>query len=111
MWQTFGFENIKKYFEKEVAEDSLQHAYLFSGQEMIGKKTFAMELLGQISHTDPLSTSTRRCQEKFLGRCFSPTRISSESSSGCIADLPVSLDSFIPDLLLLENQVGIDEIR
>ena len=72
MWQTFGFENIKKYFEKAVAEDSLQHAYLFSGQEMIGKRTFAVELV-----------------HRMLSR----------------------EDSFIPDLLLLENQVGIDEIR
>ena len=72
MWQTFGFENIKKYFEKAVAEDSLQHAYLFSGQEMIGKRTFAVELV-----------------HRMLSR----------------------EDRFIPDLLLLENQVGIDEIR
>lgn len=43
-WQTFGFENIKKYFERAVGEDSLEHAYLFSGQEMIGKRTFALEL-------------------------------------------------------------------
>src|SRR3989344_2108132 len=43
-WQTFGFENIKKYFERAVADDSLEHAYLFSGQEMIGKKSFALEL-------------------------------------------------------------------
>jgi len=47
-WQTFGFENIKKYFEKALADDSLEHAYLFSGQEMIGKRTFALELAGPI---------------------------------------------------------------
>lgn len=43
-WQTLGFENIKKYFTKAVKENSLEHAYLFSGQEMIGKRTFALEL-------------------------------------------------------------------
>ncbi|MDP3731323.1 MAG: hypothetical protein Q8R34_02410 [bacterium] len=47
-WQTFGFENIKKYFERAVGEDSTEHSYLFSGQEMIGKKTFALELASHI---------------------------------------------------------------
>jgi len=45
-WQTIGFEKIKKLFEKSLKEGLLNHAYIFSGQEMIGKKTFALELAG-----------------------------------------------------------------
>lgn len=45
-WETIGFEKIKKFFEKSLKESSLNHAYIFSGQEMIGKKTFALELAG-----------------------------------------------------------------
>jgi DNA polymerase-3 subunit delta' len=45
-WKTVGFEKIKKFFEKSLREGSLNHAYIFSGQEMIGKKTFALELAG-----------------------------------------------------------------
>jgi DNA polymerase-3 subunit delta' len=45
-WKTVGFEKIKKFFEKSLKEGSLNHAYIFSGQEMIGKKTFALELAG-----------------------------------------------------------------
>lgn len=45
-WQTVGFEKNKSFFEKAVANGSLSHAYLFSGPEMIGKRTFAFELAG-----------------------------------------------------------------
>ena len=48
LWQTLGFENIKRYFERAVSEDSLEHAYLFSGQDMIGKRTFAIELVNHL---------------------------------------------------------------
>lgn len=72
-----GFENIKKYFEGAVARDSLEHAYLFSGQEMIGKRTFA------------LASLCRDCLRVELN----------------------PQNPFHPDLLFLENQVGIDEIR
>lgn len=43
-WQTLGFEKIKVFFETAIMNNSLAHAYIFSGQEMIGKKTFALEL-------------------------------------------------------------------
>ncbi|MDO8495497.1 MAG: hypothetical protein Q7S32_03175 [bacterium] len=50
MWKTLGFEKNKKYFEQALAENSLSHAYLFSGQEMIGKKTFALELARKVNN-------------------------------------------------------------
>lgn len=43
-WQTLGFEKIKDFFEKTANSALLSHAYIFSGQEMIGKRTFAVEL-------------------------------------------------------------------
>lgn len=42
-WQTIGFDKIKKVFENSLEKGSFAHAYIFSGQEMIGKKTFALE--------------------------------------------------------------------
>lgn len=48
MWQCLGFENNKKYFEKILFSASLNHAYLFTGEEMIGKRTFALELSEKI---------------------------------------------------------------
>jgi len=44
MWQTIGFERIKQQFEQLITNNGFGHAYLFSGQEMIGKKTLALEL-------------------------------------------------------------------
>ena len=44
LWQTLGFDLNKEFFEKGIKNGNLSHAYLFSGQEMIGKKTFAVEL-------------------------------------------------------------------
>ncbi len=43
-WQTLGFDLNKKFFERGLQNGGLSHAYLFTGQEMIGKKTFALEL-------------------------------------------------------------------
>jgi DNA polymerase-3 subunit delta' len=48
-WQTIGFDKIKDFFEKASKSGNLAHAYLFSGQEMIGKKTFALELIGLVN--------------------------------------------------------------
>lgn len=80
-WQTLGFENIKKYFEEAAWDDSLEHAFLFSGQEMIGKKTFALEL------SFHLATG-------FLSHLGTPL-----------------LSEVNPNLLCLGGSVGIDEIR
>ena len=62
MWQTFGFEKSKQLFERLIkppaGENGLDHAYLFSGQEMIGKRTFALELAGRIN-TAKVEVDTR----------------------------------------------------
>lgn len=50
-WLTFGFEQQKSLFERLLANGELGHAYLFTGQDMIGKRTFAKELAAKI--TDP----------------------------------------------------------
>ncbi len=44
MWNTQGFEQQKKFFENLVRTGTLAHAYVFSGQEMIGKRMFARDL-------------------------------------------------------------------
>ncbi len=52
-WQTIGFDKIKNFFEKMSESGQLSHAYIFSGQEMIGKRTFAIELTNSVNQTDP----------------------------------------------------------
>src|SRR3989344_3651467 len=47
-----GHNKQKKYFKHVIDNDSLSHAYLFSGPEMIGKKTFAFELARTIIGDD-----------------------------------------------------------
>jgi DNA polymerase III subunit delta' len=44
MWNTIGFESQREYFEQLLQRNSLAHAYLFSGSDMIGKKKFAADL-------------------------------------------------------------------
>jgi len=48
MWTVTGFEQQKKFFEGLVRQSppagGLAHAYIFSGQEMIGKKMFAHDV-------------------------------------------------------------------
>ncbi|MBI2676438.1 MAG: hypothetical protein HYX21_00580 [Candidatus Yanofskybacteria bacterium] len=48
-WQTLGFQKNKEFFEKIVRNGELGHAYLFTGQEMIGKKRFALDLAGLVN--------------------------------------------------------------
>ncbi len=43
-----GHNKQKKYFNNIIANDMLGQAYLFSGPEMIGKKSFALELVKSI---------------------------------------------------------------
>lgn len=43
-----GHTKQKKYFQNLIQNDALSHAYLFSGPEMIGKRTFALELANNI---------------------------------------------------------------
>jgi DNA polymerase-3 subunit delta' len=55
-WQTLGFDKIKSHFDKLLKHGGLNHAYLFSGQEMIGKRTYALELAAKIADT-PIGTA------------------------------------------------------
>jgi len=51
-WQTIGFDKIKKSFSSLNKQKKLGHAYLFAGQDMIGKRTFALELVKKINLLD-----------------------------------------------------------
>ena len=42
-WSVIGFSRNKEFFERALAA-GLGHAYIFTGPEMIGKRTFALEL-------------------------------------------------------------------
>ncbi len=54
-WQTLGFESQKRLFERLAADEGeqLAHAYIFSGQETIGKRSFALELARHINAIEP----------------------------------------------------------
>ena len=52
-WRTIGFDRIKNFFERAFENSLLSHAYIFSGQEMIGKRTFALELANLVNYTSP----------------------------------------------------------
>src|SRR3989344_2862424 len=49
-WRTIGFEKNKKLFERAIEGGELGHAYLFSGPEMIGKRTLAVEVANKITN-------------------------------------------------------------
>ena len=48
MESIIGHNKNKKYFQNLIQNDALNHAYLLTGQEMIGKRTFALELAKSI---------------------------------------------------------------
>lgn len=60
-WQTLGFDKIKNFFEKTSENGQLSHAYIFSGQEMIGKRMFALELANFVNRADPADVLRPDC--------------------------------------------------
>ncbi|MFH1769396.1 MAG: hypothetical protein ABH833_01880 [Parcubacteria group bacterium] len=48
-WKTLGFKQNKDLFDSLLDKGELAHAYLFHGQDMIGKRTFAEELAGKVA--------------------------------------------------------------
>ncbi len=52
-WQTLGFDKIKTFFARMSESGQLGHAYIFSGQEMTGKRTFALELVNLVNSAGP----------------------------------------------------------
>lgn len=52
MESIIGHNGNKKYFQSVIKNGSLAHAYLFSGQDMIGKRTFALDLFRLINGRD-----------------------------------------------------------
>lgn len=51
-----GHEDVKKILKENIANDTLSHAYLFSGTEGIGKKSIAIEFAKQLLNTENLDT-------------------------------------------------------
>ena len=50
-WQVLGFQKNKVFFEKITQNGEIGHAYLFTGQEMIGKKMFALDLVDLVNNS------------------------------------------------------------
>ncbi len=54
-WQTIGFNKNKNLFEDISANKRLGHSYLFWGEDMIGKRTFAMDLCSMMNEEEHYS--------------------------------------------------------
>lgn len=53
-WQTFGHLPAKNILEKQLGSGKVPHAYLFAGQEGIGKKTLALEFSRMVLQAERL---------------------------------------------------------
>lgn len=51
-WQTIGHPKIIKFLQKNIENDKLAHAYLFSGQGNLGKKLLADEFIASVLCND-----------------------------------------------------------
>jgi hypothetical protein len=61
-WTVIGHDKQKRLFEKTLARDAFVHAYLFTGPAMVGKRSFALDII-RASHdgaepgvSDPFTT-------------------------------------------------------
>lgn len=52
-WSVTGNNKNKRYFENLIQKKVLSHAYLFSGPEMVGKRSFALELFRLLNGQNP----------------------------------------------------------
>lgn len=71
MREVLGFEKNKKLFQTAIFNSQLAHAYLFTGQEMIGKRTFALELAVKIINPAPFvdMSAAKPSEAWFKERC------------------------------------------
>ena len=53
-WKTFGHKAQKLILERHLSSLALPHAYLFSGQEGVGKQSLALEFAKKLLKTDNL---------------------------------------------------------
>ena len=66
-WQTIGFKAQKKYLEQAAKADNLAHAYLFTGNDMIGKQMFARKFCIGVGGFEPptLAREARLCRTEL----------------------------------------------
>ena len=89
-WRVIGHQQIISTLQKSVAQNKVNHAYLFVGPESIGKRTVALELARNLQ----CNSTDRPCHN-----CKSCRDIQSENH---------------PDVLVLERikkKIGINQVR
>jgi DNA polymerase-3 subunit delta' len=47
-WPIAGHEKLTSFLQKSISSDSCSHAYLFTGQEQLGKKTVAINFIASL---------------------------------------------------------------
>lgn len=88
-----GHQKQWDFFKKNFEVGQLSHAYLFSGQDQIGKKTFAIEFL---KFMNCLPQQAGQGADKPCGKCVNCKMIEKNS---------------FPDLLLIKNKEDKNEIE
>ncbi|TSC91918.1 MAG: DNA polymerase III subunit delta' [Parcubacteria group bacterium Licking1014_17] len=66
MWRTLGFDREKEFFERAMKNGDVKHAYLFTGQDMIGKRTFALELVDKLVGAGTKNEATSQFDILFI---------------------------------------------
>lgn len=93
MWDIVGHRQAITLLENSLLQDTLAHAYLFTGPRHVGKRTLAINLAQAVN----CETDTRPC-----GQCTPCRRI----AAGKHADIH-EIDLLSPD----KKEIGIDQVR
>ncbi|MFC1599107.1 ATP-binding protein, partial [Patescibacteria group bacterium] len=68
-WPVIGQEKIKKFLAKSMANDKLSHAYLFTGQQHLGKKLLADNFIASVLCHDYHLQNKLKIKELPCGEC------------------------------------------
>lgn len=93
-----GHKKQWNFLRKKFESDQLAHAYLFSGEEKIGKRTLAKEFVKLINCTYSKYNDRQNLsiKEKFCGQCENCKSIEKEN---------------FPDLLVVKSENSADSLR
>lgn len=100
-WPVVGHDKISKFLQKSLEQNKLAHAYLFSGQEHLGKTLITENFIASILCADYHKTNKLDAKSVPCGECV------------FCAQLKKSIH---PDVYFLEREedkknIGVDQVR
>jgi len=103
-WKTIGHWQQKMFLEKSISKNILSHAYLITGNEQIGKTTFALDFIKL------LQCEAREKSEESLpcGKCRSCLTLEKNTHPDVLIIKPEQSESMG---IKKEPAIGISEIR